>query len=168
MVKKPFQAPNFGHEGTLLRDISQSFGRVRYSKRVAASGHVAMTFLLDQLVWVDARQPRCLLGREAMILQGFPAAKLPDIVSSTPEMLLQDLVGNPMASTVLLAILTSLFASVVRRSPPLTGVEDVDVAQAMQIFEISSSSLRLIVRDGSDHELEQESSSSLVSKRRKR
>ena len=103
-----------------------------------------------------------------MILHGLPAAKLPDTFSSTPDMLLQDLVGNAMASTVLLAIFTSLFESVVWRSPPLTGVEDVDVAQAMHIFEISSSSLRLSVRDGSDHELEQASSSSLVSKHRNR
>ena len=43
-----------GHEpdagSALLRDISQSFFRVRYSKSLAAYGHVAFTQCSDQLV----------------------------------------------------------------------------------------------------------------------
>ena len=93
---------------------------------------------------------------------------MPQTVGTTPDVLLQDLAGNAMASTVLLAIFASLFESVVWRSPPLTGsIEDVDVATAMEIFEISSGSLRHNVEDGSDHEQEPASSSSLVSKRRR-
>ena len=153
----------------MLRDIGQSFYRVRYSKHVAASGHVAMTICPDQLVWIDVSHPRRLLGLEALILQGFPTTKVPNTVSSTPDMWLQDLAGNAMASTVLLAIFVSLFESAVWRNPSASDLDMgcVDVAQAMQIFEISASSLRSVDYE-SNHEDGHKSSSALVSKRRKK
>ena len=106
-----------------------------------------------------------------MILQGFPVARLPKTMSTTPDMLLQDLAGNAMASTILLAIFASLFESALWRSPPLAGsMEDADVAHAMEIFEIGFGSLQRQgnIDDDSDHEFEPSSSSSLVAKRRKR
>ena len=102
----------------LFRNISQSAARVIMST-IKAGKHVAPTQLPSQLLWIqpgfaasgqvgsDCKVGRLLLGREALMMQGFPVALVKAVADTTPEGLLQDLAGNGMAVPVVLAILAS-------------------------------------------------------------
>ena len=121
----------------VLRDIGQSANRVRYSKMIG-SKHVAFAQMPNQHVWVDLQgeEPRLMLGRESMLLQGYPIARVRSLVSKTPEHVLASIGGNMMAAPVALAILQSLFA-VLPWTPPADAVHtnESDVDAAMAAFE---------------------------------
>ena len=125
----------------LFRNVSQSAARVIMST-VKDGKHVAPTQLPSQLLWVQPglaasgqvgsiRKPglaasgqvgstckvgRLLLGREALIMQGYPVALVKEVVDTTPESVLQDLAGNGMAVPVVLAVLASASISLAWRS----------------------------------------------------
>ena len=124
----------------MMRDISQSCGRIRYSNYDEITGrHVACTQMPQQIVWLH--QPdspeapdRLMLGRESMTIQGFPLANFQSLVAKTSENTMGALGGNMMASGVLLAILQSLFAVI-----PWSGAESAvvgcsDINDALGIF----------------------------------
>ena len=84
-----------------------------------------------------AEPPRLLLGRESMVIQGFPLAKFGNVVARTSELVMAGLGGNMMASGVLLAIIQTLFAAVPWSGVDAVGVLDDDVDNAMQIFNMA-------------------------------
>ena len=82
MIFSHSQRPYKGspEQGAIARDVSQSCARVRYSKFVArAHGqpgrHVSFAQMPEQSVWLDLDPPRFQLGRESLLIQGFPIKK---------------------------------------------------------------------------------------------
>ena len=102
----------------LFRNISQSAARVIMST-VHDGKHVAPTQLPSQLLWIQpglaasgqvdskCNVGRLLLGREALMMQGYPVPLVKEAVATTSESLMADLAGNGMAVPVFLAILVS-------------------------------------------------------------
>ena len=73
------QAPDAG-----FRNVSQSLGRVHTASWCKdTKKHIAPTMLPGQLLFVELVQPpRLMLGQEAFLFQGFPAAKFLNLVES--------------------------------------------------------------------------------------
>lgn len=64
--------------GSLMRDLSQSISRANaFTWKAEAGKHIAPTMLPKMNVWLEAAPPRnaarLMLGREALLFQGFPA-----------------------------------------------------------------------------------------------
>ena len=81
---------------------------------------------------------RIALGRETLLLQGFPTSRVP--IDAFPESLLQDLAGNAMAVPVVLAVLMASFCAIHWRDAtaedaPAATQADVDVSLAA--YELS-------------------------------
>ena len=119
----------------------------------------------EQLVWLElpGRQARLQLGRESMMIQGFPLQKVPSLVQRTEESLMASLGGNMMAATVPLAILLSMFEAIhwradMHRVSPLLVTEN-DLAAAWSCFTT--------VTEDVENDEEQAASTS-ASKRRRR
>ena len=96
-------------DSLLLRDVSQSLGQTRISTRSAEdSRHCACAMLPSQMLMVFAPgQPfRLLLGREALVLQGFPSQgpTLSELIGSFSENQMADLAGDMVSTPVMLAI----------------------------------------------------------------
>ena len=105
----------------LFRDVSQSLGQTRLSSTRFAEGreeptHCAATVLPAQSLMVFAPgQPfRLLLGREALVLQGFPSqdATLSKLIGSFSEVQMADLAGNMVSTPVMLAIAMAAISAV--------------------------------------------------------
>ena len=80
-----------------------------------------------------SKMSRIILGRESLLLQGFPVSRVP--VDAFPESLMQDLAGNAMAVPVALAVLMASFCAVNWREAaaedaPAAAQADVDAALA--------------------------------------
>ena len=111
----------------LFQNISQPAVRVIMST-VQDGKHVAPTQLPSQLLWIEpglaasgqvgsqSNVGRLLLGREALLFQGYPVPLVKEAVDTTSESLLADLAGNGMAVPVVLAILVSASISLSWRS----------------------------------------------------
>ena len=105
-----------------MADVSQSLARIRFSlypEVPETGGIVAPTMMPEQIIWISDRVygSRLLLGREALMFQGFPVQKVIDLANDTSEHHLQSLAGNSFGFTVVLALLMSTFAAVDWRSP---------------------------------------------------
>ena len=129
-----------------MADVSQSLARIRFSLYPEAPGTgsiVAPTMMPEQIIWISDRVygSRLLLGREALMLQGFPVQKVIDLVNDTSEHNLQSLAGNSFGFTVVLALLMSTFAAVDWRSP--SGLE---VAAELQSSLPSSSEVGIALQ----------------------
>ena len=127
--------------GTLFRDISQSCARVRCSRAGGDGRHLAFCQMPAQVVWLEPihGQPRLQLGRESLLIQGYPTAKIPALVARTSEAVMQGIAGNMMASVVTLAILQSTVAAVPWRSAmPCTNTTEHDVSFALSTFGLST------------------------------
>ena len=105
----------------LFRDVSQSLGQTRVSStRFAEESeeptHCASTVLPNQLQMVFAQgQPfRLLLGREALVLQGFPSqdATLSELIGSFSENQMADLAGDMVSTPVMLAMAMAAISAV--------------------------------------------------------
>ena len=99
-----------------FRDARCSFGRTRVSNRDEDGQAIAGTFLPNQMLFVfdekdKRREPRIVLGRENLALQGFPIDIIDKMKGSFTETLITDLAGNMVSTTVFLAILMSAMAS---------------------------------------------------------
>jgi hypothetical protein len=125
----------------LMRNVSQSISRMSGSSVDEATGrHTAPAQLPTQVLWVagNGHQGRLLLGRESLLYQGFPTAKIPAVINGTSESLMQDLAGNMMGLPVVLAILQSLFASVTwvnRTASAAPASSEDDTNSAVAAFE---------------------------------
>ena len=74
-----------------------------------------------------------------MILQGFPTAKIPALVSETPNHLLTDLAGSAVSMPVLLALVMSTISAVDwRRATINDAPQDSDVEAALEAFNMMS------------------------------
>ena len=105
----------------LFRDVSQSLGLTRVSStRFAEESeepiHCASTVLPGQMQMVFAQgQPfRLLLGREALVLQGFPsrAPTFSKLIGSFSEVQMADLAGNMVSTPVMLAMAMAAISAV--------------------------------------------------------
>ena len=96
--------------------------------------HVFNTCVPNQLpiVFVEGRQHRFMLGREAMWLQGFPISIIDAMSPDFKDGLLNDLAGNMVSVPVCIACLMSTMASVSwaceedDNTPDVTDVENHD------------------------------------------
>ena len=83
-------------------------------KTPIGSPHVFNTCVPNQLpfVFLEGRQHRLTLGREALWLQGFPISIIDDMSPDFKDGLLNDLAGNMVSVPVCIACLMSTMASV--------------------------------------------------------
>ena len=119
----------------LFRDVGQNCFRTRLSTVDSDGRHRSFTVTPGQVVLVFQahEEPRLLLGEEAMVLQGFPIAKVSDLVSSTTNHLMADIAGNMVALPVLLALLMSAVACVSWREDQ-NAPEPSDLEDALAAF----------------------------------
>lgn len=126
--------------GKIARNLSQSLNRVGVShEEEGKSGvrHVCPALLPTQMMWLDPPAigaPRLMLGREALVLQGFPIGLRPDLTAEFTEGFMQDLAGNMMTLPVLLAMVVSTIAALPWKDtgssklPPPSSAADVSAA----------------------------------------
>ena len=117
----------------LMRDLFWSIGKVRTSS-FGPSGHVSFTVLPKQLVMIfpSDGSPRLQLGREAMLLQGFPLPKPGSPIADVSENLWHDFAGNMVTLPCCLNILMSIVAAVDWRSMSIVkgpGAEELEAAE---------------------------------------
>ena len=106
---------------------------------ISEGWHRSFTVTPQQLVLVfqaHDEPPRLLLGEEAMVLQGFPIAKVSDLVNTTTNHVMADIAGNMVALPVLLALMMSAVACVSwREGPNAPGApEPKDLEDALAAF----------------------------------
>ena len=133
-------------ENKLYRDVLWSIGKVRVSKK-EPSGHVSFTVMPKQIVMMfpSAGTPRLQLGREAMLLQGFPLPQnLGKAFGEMSENFWHDLAGNMVSLPVCLNILMSIVAAVDWRKTPTVCpcAEEIKLAEESSQF-IRSAMARL-------------------------
>jgi site-specific DNA-cytosine methylase len=127
----------------LLRDCRNTLGRVRVST-FDSGKHRAQTMVPSQclIVFDGVQPPRCLLGREALVLQGFPVddERIQGVIKDFSESFLQDLAGNMVATPVLLALAAASVSSLTWRrtctTDVTTAVKEEDVADAWDAFQL--------------------------------
>ena len=137
-------------------DVSQTLKRTRHSSK-EHNLHVAPAMLPIQIMWIHASQLRAygqpcgrlLLGREALLMQGFPIKKAMELTEKTSEEHMRKMAGNSFGCTVVLAILMATFASVDWRvdttSATVSVSDDAQVAAAMQAFAVLGSKQELSI-----------------------
>ena len=124
----------------IFRDLSQSVGRVNSKSEGEDGRHTLPTLLPKMLLWCE-REGRVLLGREALMCQGFPVLPFlaalelqpqrPEDASAASadrppawypsEALMADLAGNAMALPVVLAIIQSTCVALSWKEEPNTA-----------------------------------------------
>ena len=144
-------------ENILLRDVLWSIGKVRRSKK-EPSGHVSFTVMPKQIVMIFPSEgtPRLQLGREAMLLQGFPLPQnLGKSLGEFAESLWNDLAGNMVSLPVCLNMLMSIVAAVDWRKTPTAYpcAEEIKLAEESSRF-IRSAKARLDAEHGEHGEHE--------------
>ena len=95
---------------------------------------MAPCVLPSQVLWlhIPGDEERLLLGREALMWQGFPVCRAD--ADSVSERFLQDLAGNAMTMHVLLAVIQSAMAALTWAGKPAHAVsekEELDSACAL-------------------------------------
>ena len=108
-------------EDLLFRDVSQSLGQTRLSTR-SAEGHCAAAVLPNQMMMVFApgHPFRLLLGREALVLQGFPSEDptLSELIAAFSEAQMADLAGNMVSTPIMLTMAMAAISAVSWRERP--------------------------------------------------
>ncbi len=89
--------------------------------------------IASQICWLErcGHQSRILLGRKALLIQGYPTTLVPALVHNSSESLMQNVAVTMVASPVLLSIVQATFASVPWKHGPkaaCTSQGDVDAA----------------------------------------
>ena len=70
----------------IMREISQSINRTRYSKKISSPDQpdkeIACCMMPQQCMWLygDGKLGRLMLGREGLVIQGYPVASVPCLV----------------------------------------------------------------------------------------
>jgi len=96
----------------LMVDVHPSPGRLRSSTEHGCGSTIAPCMLPHQSLWLHVARPRLLLGREALLFQGYPISEVKELLASHSEGLLQDLAGNAVALPVLLAVVQSTLEAI--------------------------------------------------------
>ena len=117
----------------VFRDLSQSIVRGNSNTwRQDSSKHVMSTVLPRMVLWCEA-QNRLVLGREALLMQGFPVQPFLQILAARmetmplaqqwhpSEALMMDLAGNAMALPVVLAMVQCALAALNWKDRTLSG-----------------------------------------------
>ena len=105
------------------------------------------------IVFDGVQPPRCLLGREALALQGFPVndARTQRIIKDFSESFLQDLAGNMVSTPVLLALAAASVSSLTWRSTCTTdvtiAVKEEDAANAWDALQLCLGTGSAVVED---------------------
>lgn len=131
--------------GKIARNLSQSMNRVAVSHEETEAGgirHVCPAVLPTQMLWLDPPAigaPRLMLGREALVVQGFPIGLRPDLTTEFTEGFMQDLAGNMMTLPVLLAMVVSTIAALPWKDTgssklPPPPASQSEVAAALESF----------------------------------
>lgn len=96
----------------LMIDVRPSIGRLSTSTHDEyCQQEIAPCIVPDQRLWLHIETPRPLLGREAMLFQGWPISSV-DFKPWMTDSFLYSLAGNAVACPVLLAILISTVSAV--------------------------------------------------------
>jgi hypothetical protein len=120
----------------------------------------------QQLLWYTDHKhrqpPRLLLGREALLIQGYPIAKVPQLIAKSTELTMQSIAGNMMVPSipmaiVLCAMLCMPFAPVSDHDPHDLECSGQDAQDALDLFNLL----------GQDREEELEQSSQEAKKRKR-
>ena len=138
----------------LLRDCRNTLGRVRVST-FDSGKHRAQTMVPSQLLIVfdGVQPPRCLLGRESLVFQGFPVndERIQRIINDFSESFLQDLAGNMVATPVLLALAAASVSSLTWRSTcttdVTTAVKEEDAGSAWNALQFCLGAGSAVVED---------------------
>ena len=122
-------------------DVMPSPGRLIQSTRDTRRDDVILSpcILPTQLLWLhrEGNSQRLLIGREAMLLQGWPIGQVDCVSDTFSESFLQDLAGNCTSPPVLLAVLLATFYAVSWKSQerdsdrPAASHAEVDAALAL-------------------------------------
>jgi len=89
------------------------------------------------MLWlhIPGDEERLLLGREALMLQGFPVCRAGPHKDEVPERFLQDLAGNAMTLHVLLAVVQSAMAALTWKTGEptqhISAKDELDSAYAL-------------------------------------
>ena len=110
-----------GQVSKFMTDVGQNqLGRERVSVHYEGVGEISPCIMPQQVMWLhfQDREPRLMLGKESMMLQGWPieSVDLPDWVDNK---LLQDLAGNGVALPVMLALVMSTLSALTFTSTQL-------------------------------------------------
>lgn len=70
-----------------------------------------------------------------MLFQGFPLAKVQNLVEGTDDCVMMQLAGNMMATPVMLALIVSIFDCLVWKESSGSCVQE-DADNALQLFEM--------------------------------
>lgn len=133
------QTPSADSEGRqfVAVDLSQRLDRAR----VTSSPNLFFTMLPSQKVWVLARSSeglvlhnRLLTGKECLKLQGFPEVSGHQLQVTDHQQ--QDLGGNAFASTILMALLLSLYSHMPQYIWTDQEEEGADVVAAEAVQEL--------------------------------
>ena len=109
------QGPHF------FRDVRPSFGRTRISSRGDHDEAIAGTVLPSQMLMTFREpapghagdpEPRLILGRENLLLQGFPIDIIENMPGNFKETNFTELAGNMVSTPVFLAMFMTAMASV--------------------------------------------------------
>ena len=145
----------------LYRDLNWSCTKVRRSLiedskigEIQRPRHIAATQLPKTYNFIshqgtEGRTARLQLGREALLLHGFPTARCEGLVSKSTDSLMHDLSGNMASCPVLLALVAATLAAASWRPAAATTdggtpefhevPPDDDVYDAMAVFRFCSS-----------------------------
>ena len=94
----------------LMVEVHPPISRLSTSILDEVHGEVSPCILPGQVLWLHLKEPRPMLGWEAMLFQGWPITKV-SIPESATNKLLQDLAGNGISLPVLLALVISMLMS---------------------------------------------------------
>ena len=96
----------------LMIDVRPSVGRLSTSTRDEyCRQEIAPCIVPDQRLWLHIETPRPMLGREAMLFQGWPISSV-EVKPWMSDNFLHGLAGNAVACPVLLALLMATLSAV--------------------------------------------------------
>ena len=120
-------------------------GKERVSVHYEGVGEISPCIMPQQLVWLNFRdrEPRLMLGKESMILQGWPIESV-DLPLWADTRFLQDLAGCGTALPVLLALVMSTLSALTFTNenfvPDHDLAEDSHVQEALELLASMTSS----------------------------
>ena len=130
-----------GDTQTLMIDLSPSIGRLTASSTDTSGKRIAPCIMPHQLLWLQITQPRIMLGREALLFQGYPISRVAEHADRQSESCLQDLAGNAMSLPVLLAVVMSACQAMVFRgndelAAAASGSNEADVEHELSLLHV--------------------------------
>ena len=128
-----------GQKSAFMTDVYPNILRERVSVHYEGVGEISPCVVPRQIMWLNFqdREPRLMVGKEAMLLQGWPidSVDLPDWAGNK---LLQDLAGNGVALPVMLALVMSTLSALTFTKENCLAdsdsAEDPNVQEALKLL----------------------------------